>query len=89
MQEKNNQNPSLQHDHTYTKMNLLHPLTNTYEKYIVGDRFHDGHKTSGHKKETCKFHHMDLCLELPEVINSIKIKLTTKYYFIYNRLMDY
>ena len=97
-------NASLYHDHTYTKMNLIHPLTFTTDRYVVGDRFHDGVKTSGHKKDTCKYHHMDLCPELSqyksvtsEVINS-KIKSTrlqsssqqnTIHYFIYNRLMDY
>ena len=73
-------------------------------RYIVGDRFHDGPKTSGHKKETCRYHHMNLCPQLKtyksvtsEVINS-KIKATRLqssnqqnifHYFIYNRLMDY
>ena len=82
----------------------MHPLTLTTNRYIVGDRFHDSIKTSGHKKETCKFHHIDLCPELreyksvtSEVINS-KIKSTRlqssnqqnlAHYFIYNRLMDY
>lgn len=71
---------------------------------MVGDRFHDGPKTSGHKKDTCKYHHMNLCPQLTtyksvtsEVINS-KIKATRLqssnqqniyHYFIYNRLMDY
>ena len=73
-------------------------------RYIVGDRFHDGTKTSGHKKDTCKYHGMKLCPQLTtyrsvtsEVINS-KIKSTRLqssnqqnlyHYFIYNRLMDY
>lgn len=81
----------------------MHPLTYTSDRYVVGDRFHDG-KTSGHKKETCKYHNIDLCPELKpyqsvtsEVINS-KIKSTRLqssnqqnlvHYFIYNRLMDY
>ena len=84
-------------------MNLMHPLTCTTYRYIVGDRFH-GVKTSGHKKDTCKYHHMDLCPELKqyksvtsEVINSkIKsvrlqnsIKQNIVHYFLYNRLMDY
>ena len=97
-------NASSSHDHTYTKMNLMHPLTCTTDRYIVGDRFHDGIKTSGDKKDTCKYHHMDLCPELKqyksvtsEVINS-KIK-SVRYqsssqqnivhYILYNRLMDY
>ena len=42
-------NASLYDDHTYTKMNLIHPLTFTRDRYVVGDRFHDGVKTSGHK----------------------------------------
>ena len=73
-------------------------------RYVIGDRFHDGPKTSGHKKVTCKYHCMDLCPQLityksvtSEVINS-KIKSTRLqssnqqniiHYFIYNRLMDY
>lgn len=73
-------------------------------RYVVGDRFHDGPKTSGHKKETCRYHCMDLCPQLKtyrsvtsEVINS-KIRATRLqssnqqniyHYFIYNRLMDY
>ena len=73
-------------------------------RYIVGDRFHDGPKTSGHKKDTCQYHHMNLCPQLTtyksvtsEVINS-KIRTTRLqssnqqnifHYFIYNRLMDY
>lgn len=96
--------PSVAHDHTYCRINLTHPLSCTTNRYIVGDRFHDGPKTSGHKKETCKFHHIDNCAELKEyksvlseVINS---KIKTKrlqsssqqnlvHYFTYNRLMDY
>ena len=90
-------------DHTYSKA-MTHPLTGTVDRYIVGDRFHDGDKTSGHKKETCKFHHLDLCPELApyqsvtsEVLNS-KIKSTRLqssnqqnivHYFVYNRLMDH
>ena len=91
------------HDHTYTK-NILHPLTQTRHKYVLGDRFHDSAGHSGHKKLTCKYHNMRLCPELvqyqsvtSEVINS-KIKAvrlqsssqqnTTHYYF-YNRLMDH
>ena len=75
----------------------------TYYRYVVGDRFHDGPKTLGHK-DTCKYHNMNLCPQLTtyksvtsEVINS-KIKSTRLqssnqqnivHYFIYNRLMDY
>ena len=98
------QNSSLNHDHTYTKLNLMHPLTLTTDCYIVGDRFHDRIKTSGHKKETCKFHQMDLCPELreyesvtSEVINckikSVRLQSSNQqnmaHYFIYNRLQDY
>ncbi len=90
-------------DHNYTP-NMAHPLTGGVDRYIVGDRFHDGGKTTGHKKETCRYHHMDLCPELrpiqsvtSEVLNS-KIKSTRLqssnqqnlvHYFIYNRLMDH
>lgn len=98
-------NPSVDHDHThYSRINLMHPLTLTTDRYIVGDRFHDSIKTSGHKKDTCKFHHIDNCSELKEyksvlseVINA-KIKSTRLqsscqqnliHYFAYNRLMDY
>ncbi len=89
-------------DHSYTS-NIAHPLTGTLSRYIVGDRFHDSDKTSCHK-ETCRYHHMDLCPELmpfqsvtSEVLNS-KIKSTRLqssnqqnlvHYFIYNRLMDH
>ena len=68
-------------DHTYCR-SMIHPFTNTVDRYIVGDRFHDGPKTSGHKKATCKYHNIDLCPELvsfqsitSEVLNS-KIKST-------------
>ena len=73
-------------------------------RYILGDRFHDGPRTSGHKKPTCKFHNMGLCPEVTqyqsvvsELINS-KIKTVRlqssspqnmQHYFFYNRLMDY
>jgi len=83
---------------------MVHPLTNTTDRYVVGDRFHDGRKVSGHKKNTCKFHNMRLCPELTqfqsvlsEVINS-KIKTirlqsssqqNIQHYFFYNRLMDH
>ena len=91
-------------DHDYCKRNMVHPLTNTTDRYVVGDRFHDGRKVSGHKKNTCKFHNMRLCPELTqfqsvlsEVINS-KIKTVRlqsssqqniQHYFFYNRLMDH
>lgn len=61
---------------------MVHPLTQTVDRYIVGDRFHDGPKTSGHKRDTCRFHNMKWCPELlmfqsvtSEVINS-RIKTT-------------
>ncbi len=90
-------------DHSYTA-SMVHPLTGSVDRYILGDRFHDSEKRSGHKKATCKYHRMDLCPELTsfqsvtsEVLNS-KIKSTRLqssnqqnlvHYFIYNRLMDY
>ena len=90
-------------DHTYSR-SMIHPLTNAVDRYIVGDRFHDGPKTSGHKKSTCRYHNIDLCPELisfqsitSEVLNS-KIKSTRlqssnqqnlHHYFFYNRLMDH
>ena len=90
-------------DHTYCRQ-VLHPLTQMTDRYIVGDRFHDGPRTSGHKKPTCTFHNMRLCPEVTqyqsvvsEVINS-KIKTVRlqsssqqniQHYFFYNRLMDY
>ena len=82
---------------------MVHPLTQTVDRYIVGDRFH-GPKTSGHKWDTCRFHNMKWCPELlmfqsvtSEVINS-RIKTTRlksssqknlTHYFFYNRLMDH
>ena len=90
-------------DHDYCRQ-TMHPLTQTSDQYLVGDRFHDGPKTSGHKKPTCKFDNMRLCPELTkfqsvlsEVINS-KIRMVhllsssqqnSQHYFFYNRLMDY
>ncbi len=57
-------NGSICHDHMYyCKTDLVHPLTHSSDRYVVGDRFHDG-KKSGHKKETCKYHHIDNCFEL-------------------------
>ena len=53
-------------NHTYSN-SMVHLLTNEVNRYIVGDRFHDGHKTSGHKKTTCKYHNIDLCPELVSV----------------------
>lgn len=97
-------NSSTENDHTYPKMNMIHPLSLSMDRYILGDRFHDSTKSSGHKRESCQFHRMNLCPELStyksvtsEVINS-KIKSTRLqsscqqnlfHYFIYNRLMDY
>ena len=59
---------------------ILHPVTQTTDRYVVGDRFHDRARSSGHKEPTCKFHNMRLCREVTqyqsvvsEVINS-KIK---------------
>lgn len=90
-------------EHNYAK-NLVHPLTLTMGRYVVGDRFHDGPTSSSHKRETCKYHNMRLCPELTqfqsvtsEVINS-KIKSTRLqsssqqniyHYYFYNRLMDH
>ncbi len=81
----------------------MHPLSYTTNRFIVGDRFHDG-KKNGHKKDTCIFHHIDNCAELKtyksvlsEAINA-KIKNTRLqssnqqnlvHYFTYNRLMDF
>ena len=90
-------------EHNYAK-NLVHPLTLTMGRYVVGDRFHDGPTSSSHRRETCKYHNMRLCPELTqfqsvtsEVINS-KIKSTRLqsssqqniyHYYFYNRLMDH
>ena len=90
-------------DHDYTS-SITHPLTQTRQRYIVGDRFHDGPGSSSHKKKTCRYHNMRLCPELrdyqsvtSEVINakikSIRLKSSSQqnalHYFFYNRLMDY
>ena len=87
-------------DHTHTR-NMTHPLAGTVDRYIVGDRFHDSEKTSGHKKPTCKYHHMDLCPELVPyqsvtsevLIRATRLKSSNQqnlvHYFIYNRLMDH
>ena len=53
----------LRHD---TRMNFIHPLTFTTDRYAVGDRFHDGVKT-GYKKDAYKYHHMDLRPELSQL----------------------
>ena len=90
-------------EHSYAQ-SIVHPLTQTVDRYIVGDRFHDGPKTSGHKRDTCRFHNMKWCPELlsfqsvtSEVINSwiksIRLKSSSQqnfaHYFFYNRLMDH
>ena len=87
------------HDHA-----MVHPLTQTVGRYVVGDRFHDGPKTSGYKQDTCSFHNMKWCPELlnfqsvtSEVINSriITTRLKSSYqqnlmhYTFYNRLMNH
>ena len=90
-------------DHDYCS-HMVHPLTHTVDRYVVGDRFHDGGKVTGHKKPTCRFHYMRLFPELTqfqsvqsEVINA-KIKMVrlqsssqqnVQHYFFYNRLMDH
>ena len=98
------QSPSPLQDHNYSRLSLVHPLTKTTERFIVGDRFHDGPTRIGHKKATCKYHNMRLCPELSpfqsvmsEVINSKikKVRLQSssqqnlQHYFFYNKLMDY
>lgn len=90
-------------DHTYTR-NVVHPLTQTTSRFVLGDRFHDSENHSGHKKPTCKFHQMKLCPELvqyqsvtSEVINSkiksVKLQSSSQqnltHYYFYNRLMDH
>ena len=90
-------------DHSYCQQ-ILHPLTQTTDRYVVGDRFHDGARSSGHKKPTCKFYNMRLCPEVTqyqsvvsEVINSkiktVRLQSSSQqnmhHYFFYNRLMDY
>ena len=90
-------------DHDYTT-SLVHPLTSTSDRYVVGDRFHDGPQSAAHKKKVCKYHNMRLCPELKnyqsvtsEVINSkvksVRLKSSSQqnafHYFFYNRLMDY
>ena len=93
----------VQQEHSYAK-SMVHPLTQTTDRYIVGDRFHDVPTTSGHKRETCKYHNMKYCPELlqyqsvtSEVINSrikrVRLQSSSQqnpaHYFFYNRLMDY
>ena len=89
-------------EHNYSRQ-MIHALTGTSDRYVIGDRFHDG-IASGHKKPTCKYHSIDICPQLntvqsvtSEVLNSL-IKSTRLqsssqqnivHYFIYNRLMDY
>ena len=38
-------------DHSDYTQSLTHPLTRTRSRYVVGDRFHDGPLSSGHKKK--------------------------------------
>ena len=59
---------------------MVHHLTNEVNRYIVGDRFHDGHKTSGHKKATCKYHSLDLC---PELVGYTEHRNTHLWYAIH------
>lgn len=89
--------------HSYAEL-MVHPLTQTVDRYIVDDRFHDSPKTSNHKQESCRFHNMKWCPELlrfqsvtSEVINSLIKSFGLKsssqqnfaHYFFYNRLMDH
>ena len=90
-------------EHSYAQL-MVHPLTQTVDRYIVGDRFHDSPKTSGHKQDSCRFHNMKWHPKLlsfqsvtSEVINSriksIRLKSSSQqnftHYFFYNRLMDH
>jgi len=90
-------------EHSYAE-STVHPLTQTVDRYIVGDRFHDSPKSSGHKLDRCRFHNMKWCPELlscqsvtSKVINSwiksIRLKSSSQqnfaHYFFYNRLMDH
>jgi len=90
-------------EHSYAQ-SMVNPLTQTVDRYIVGDRFHDSPKASGHKQDSCRFHNMKWCPELlsfryvtSEVINSwiksIRLKSSSQqnfaHYFFYNGLMDH
>jgi hypothetical protein len=62
---------SLQHPLTHTFDRWIQTnyvvctiLTKINIRYVVGDRFYGGPKTSGHKKDICKYHHMNLCPQL-------------------------
>ncbi len=90
-------------EHNYA-VSLRHPITSTTDRFIVGDRFHDGPKVTEHKRITCQFHNMKWCPELiqyqsvtSEVINSkiksVRLQSSSQqniyHYFFYNRLMDH
>ena len=58
-------------EHCYAK-DMLHPVTQSVNRYVVGDRFHDGPKSASHKRDTCN-EMIQFQSVTSEVINS-KIK---------------
>lgn len=40
---------------------LQHPLTQSTQRYVVGDRFHTS--ANPHKSQLCEFHNINLCLQ--------------------------
>ncbi len=97
------QTPRVAEEHSYA-VPLRHPITNTTDRFVLGDRFHDGPKATAHKRSTCQFHNLKWCPELvqyqsvtSEVINSkiksIRLQSSSQqniyHYFFYNRLMDH
>ena len=87
-------------NHRYCKQGLR-SLTQTTDRYIVGDRFHDGPQTSGHKKTphasfiTCNFarkwHSINQWCQLNSNIKiAVEFPANVQHYmYFYNWLMDY
>lgn len=81
---------------------LQHPLTQSTQQYVVGDRFHTS--ANPHKSQLCEFHNINLCLQRDTIKTSYqecqnnsknlkRLRSATMQsfpvHFVYNFLMDF
>lgn len=47
-----------------------HPLTNSSDRYVLGDRFHSS--SNPHKSPLCQFHDINLCAQANSITTSVQ-----------------
>ena len=90
------------HHHSPEDDPLMHPISRSCRRYVLGDRFHSA--SNPHKSPLCAFHNINLCLQANTVKTSYQESENNRknirrlrsacvqgfgVHFLYNYLMDF